>query len=46
MKVIEFRGHERPVNQIQLNRDGDLLFTCGSDKIVNMYDLYTYERIG
>lgn len=46
MKPISLRGHERPVNVVKINFDGDLLFSGSTDKKVNLWDSYTGERIG
>jgi len=39
-------GHERPVTFITWNRDGNLLFTCGKDKIVNVWSVPDGECLG
>lgn len=31
---------------MKINLDGDLLFTVGVDRLINMYNLLTFERIG
>jgi hypothetical protein len=46
MKSFELARHQRPINQLRINNDGDLLFTVGVDKIINMYNLNNYERYG
>ena len=46
MKPIELRGHTRPVNVIKLNYDGDLFFTGGADKKVNLWYSINGERLG
>ncbi len=46
MKPILLRGHERPVNIVKLNYDGDLLFTGSSDSKVNVWSSSTGERLG
>jgi len=46
MKPIELRGHERPINCIKINFDGDLFFSGGADSKVNLWSSYTGERIG
>lgn len=46
MKAIELRGHTRPVNVVKFNFDGDLFFSGGADKKVNMWHTYSGERIG
>lgn len=39
-------GHERPVTYITYNRDGNLLFTCGKDKIVCVWSVPEGEHLG
>jgi len=39
-------GHERPVTFITWNREGTLLFTCGKDKIVNVWSTPEGECLG
>mmetsp|Transcript_83909 Transcript_83909/g.246066 ORF Transcript_83909/g.246066 Transcript_83909/m.246066 type:complete len:508 (-) Transcript_83909:173-1696(-) len=39
-------GHERPVTFITWNRDCNLLFTCGKDKIVNVWSFPDGECLG
>ena len=46
MKPITLRGHEKPINVVKLNFDGDFLFTGSGDKKVNLWDAYNGERIG
>lgn len=46
MKLIELRGHEKPVNFVKFNQDGDLFFTGAAEKRVNLWRNHTYERIG
>lgn len=46
MKPISLRGHEKPINVVKLNFDGDLLFTGSADKKVNLWDAFSGERIG
>jgi len=46
MKPIELRGHERPINQLKFNIDGDLFVSAGVDGIINLWNSYTFERIG
>jgi len=46
MQPIYLTGHSRPVQKIQFNFDGDLLFTCSDDKTVCMYKTDTLERTG
>ena len=46
MQPIYLTGHSRPVQKVQFNFDGDLLFTCSDDKTVCMYNTYVLERVG
>ncbi|EAR96935.1 eukaryotic translation initiation factor 3 subunit I (macronuclear) [Tetrahymena thermophila SB210] len=46
MKLIELRGHEKPVNFVKFNQDGDLLFSGAAEKRVNVWRNHTFERIG
>jgi translation initiation factor 3 subunit I len=39
-------GHERPVTFITWNKDCNLLFTCGKDKIVCVYSFPEGEQLG
>lgn len=40
------RGHERPVTFIMWNRDCNLLFTCGKDKVVCVWSFPEGECLG
>mmetsp|Transcript_72179 Transcript_72179/g.188266 ORF Transcript_72179/g.188266 Transcript_72179/m.188266 type:complete len:518 (-) Transcript_72179:45-1598(-) len=42
----QLRGHERPVTMITWNRDGNLIFTCGKDKIVCVWSFPEGEQLG
>ena len=46
MQPIYLTGHSRPVQKVQFNYDGDLLFTCSDDKTVCMYNTHQLERVG
>jgi WD40 repeat protein len=39
-------GHERALNQIKFNREGDLLFSCSKDNVVNVWYSHNGERLG
>lgn len=45
-KENTLRGHERPVTFIMWNRDCNLLFTCGKDKIVCVWSFPDGECLG
>jgi len=46
MRPTIINGHERPVNQVIYNREGDLILTAGSDRIVNVWYSDNGERLG
>ncbi|RMJ22706.1 hypothetical protein PHISP_06429 [Aspergillus sp. HF37] len=46
MRPILLSGHERSLNQIKFNRDGDLLFSVAKDKIVGAWWSANGERLG
>uniref|UniRef100_A0A8C4R664 Serine-threonine kinase receptor-associated protein n=1 Tax=Eptatretus burgeri TaxID=7764 RepID=A0A8C4R664_EPTBU len=46
MKPILLQGHERSITQIKYNRDGDLLFSCAKDQVVNVWYSLNGERLG
>jgi translation initiation factor 3 subunit I len=39
-------GHERSLTQIKYNREGDLLFSCSKDHIINVWFSHNGERLG
>lgn len=39
-------GHERSLTQIKFNVDGDLLFSCSKDYIINVWFSHNGERLG
>jgi translation initiation factor 3 subunit I len=45
VRAFALYGHTRPVKKIRFNRDGDMFFTCGDDKLMNAWDL-DGNRIG
>ncbi|XP_067862756.1 eukaryotic translation initiation factor 3 subunit I [Heptranchias perlo] len=46
MKPILLQGHERSITQIKYNREGDLLFSCAKDTVVNAWYSLNGERLG
>lgn len=46
MRPILLSGHERSLNQIKFNREGDLLFSCSKDHVVNAWFAHNGERLG
>lgn len=46
MKPLLLRGHEKPINVVKFNFDGDLFFTGSSDKKINLWAAFTGERLG
>lgn len=45
-RPILLQGHERSLNQIKFNREGDLLFSCSKDNVVNAWFAHNGERLG
>jgi translation initiation factor 3 subunit I len=41
-----FVGHERSLTQIKFNEEGDLLFSCSKDHIINVWFSHNGERLG
>ena len=41
-----FLGHERSLTQIKFNREGDLLFSCSKDHVINVWYSDNGERLG
>ncbi|KAJ3986863.1 WD40 repeat-like protein [Lentinula detonsa] len=46
MRPILLQGHERSLTQIKYNRDGDLLFSCSKDHVINVWYTHNGERLG
>lgn len=46
MRPILLQGHERSLTQIKFNTDGDLLFSCSKDHIINVWYSHNGERLG
>ncbi|KAF9496555.1 WD40 repeat-like protein [Pleurotus eryngii] len=46
MRPILLQGHERSLTQIKFNREGDLLFTCSKDLVINVWFSHNGERLG
>ncbi|TPX22899.1 translation initiation factor eIF3 subunit [Coccidioides immitis] len=46
MRPILLQGHERSLNQIRFNHDGDLLFSVAKDKILCAWYSANGERLG
>ena len=46
MKPIILQGHSRPIKDIKFNKDGDLIFTASSDRLITLWAAETGERIG
>ena len=46
MKPFVLKGHERPVNIIRFNYDGDLFFSGSAESKINLWESFTGERIG
>ncbi|EPQ54937.1 hypothetical protein GLOTRDRAFT_9627, partial [Gloeophyllum trabeum ATCC 11539] len=39
-------GHERSLTQIKYNKEGDLLFSCSKDHVINVWYTHNGERLG
>jgi WD40 repeat protein len=39
-------GHERSLTQIKFNSEGDLLFSCSKDHVINVWYTHNGERLG
>ncbi|KAG0704161.1 WD40-repeat-containing domain protein [Suillus ampliporus] len=46
MRPILLQGHERSLTQIKFNSEGDLLFSCSKDHIINVWFSHNGERLG
>jgi len=46
MRPILLQGHERPLTQIKFNSEGDLLFSCSKDHVINVWFSHNGERLG
>ncbi|CEQ42045.1 SPOSA6832_03822 [Sporobolomyces salmonicolor] len=46
MRPIMLSGHERSLTQIKYNAEGDLLFSCSKDHVINAWHSHNGERLG
>ena len=46
MKPIVLTVHERPVTHVRYNMEGDMLFTCGKDRVANAWYAEDGDRLG
>lgn len=46
MRPIVVQGHTRPITQVVYNREGDLILTSGTDRVVNVWYSDNGERLG
>ncbi|EIM85756.1 WD40 repeat-like protein [Stereum hirsutum FP-91666 SS1] len=46
MRPILLQGHERSLTQIKFNLEGDLLFSCSKDLVINVWFSHNGERLG
>ncbi|EIN12673.1 WD40 repeat-like protein [Punctularia strigosozonata HHB-11173 SS5] len=46
MRPILLQGHERSLTQIKFNAEGDLLFSCSKDHVINVWFTHNGERLG
>lgn len=44
--TFRLAGHERSLTQIKFNSEGDLLFSCSKDHIINVWFSHNGERLG
>lgn len=44
--LVKYLGHERSLTQIKYNKEGDLLFTCSKDSVINVWYSHNGERLG
>lgn len=40
------KGHERSITYLKMNRDGDLLFSCGKDSVFSVWRSADGVRLG
>lgn len=43
---MKLKVHERNINIVRFNYDGDLLFSGDADRLINVFEAYTGERLG
>lgn len=43
---LRIPGHERSLTQIKFNKEGDLLFSCSKDHVINVWFSHNGERLG
>lgn len=46
MYPIKLKAHERNVNIVRFNYDGDLIFSGDADRLINVFEAFTGERLG
>lgn len=46
MRPLMLKGHERALNRVRLNRQGDILFSCSKGKEISVWYVDNGERIG
>jgi len=46
MRPILLQGHERSLTQLRFNKEGDLLFSCSKDHVINVWFSDNGERLG
>ncbi|KAK1443216.1 WD40/YVTN repeat domain containing superfamily protein [Babesia gibsoni] len=46
MRPLVLRGHRRPLTCVKVNKEGDLLFTCGKDANLLLWRTDTGQQIG
>lgn len=46
MRPLSLKGHGRPITQVKLNREGDLLFSAGKNNRPCVWYTENGERLG
>ena len=46
MKPLVLKGHSKPIKDLQFNKDNDLLFSAGTDRLITLWSSEYGERIG
>ena len=41
MYPIKLKAHERNINALRFNFDGDLIFSGDADRLINVFEAYT-----
>jgi WD40 repeat protein len=46
MYPIKIKAHDRNINIVRFNYDGDLFFSGEADRLINVFEAYTGELLG